>query len=202
MKGTVMFFCPGCGNQVGDETKFCKGCGANLRGVQQAMTSRSTGEKFDWSKTWVAEMFMSEEERERQKGITPEIKRLNEIKAGIITSLVGVGVMIFLGFFMDALANKEPQDAEFLRRLWLVGVVPFLVGVGILFNGLFISKRIVKLQQQQLEPKLPAQDQIQDQIKSRTTDQLSAPASDYSVTENTTANLPEKLYAPPRRETQ
>lgn len=197
-----MFFCPGCGNQVGDETKFCKGCGANLRGVQQAMTSRSTGEKFDWSKTWVAEMFMSEEERERQKGITPEIKRLNEIKAGIITSLVGVGVMIFLGFFMDALANKEPQDAEFLRRLWLVGVVPFLVGVGILFNGLFISKRIVKLQQQQLEPKLPAQDQIQDQIKSRTTDQLSAPASDYSVTENTTANLPEKLYAPPRRETQ
>jgi hypothetical protein len=147
-------------------------------------------------------MFMSEEERERQKGITPEIKRLNEIKAGIITSLVGVGVMIFLGFFMDALANKEPQDAEFLRRLWLVGVVPFLVGVGILFNGLFISKRIVKLQQQQLEPKLPAQDQIQDQIKSRTTDQLSAPASDYSVTENTTANLPEKLYAPPRRETQ
>lgn len=197
-----MFFCPGCGNQVGDETKFCKGCGANLRGVQQAMTSRSTGEKFDWSKTWVAEMFMSEEERERQKGITPEIKRLNEIKAGIITSLVGVGVMIFLGFFMDALANKEPQDAEFLRRLWLVGVVPFLVGVGILFNGLFISKRIVKLQQQQMEPKLPAQDQIQDQIKSRTTDQLSAPASDYSVTENTTANLPEKLYAPPRRETK
>ena len=45
--------------QVNSELKFCKQCGANLRGVQEVMVSRSAGEKFDWSKTWVAEMFLS-----------------------------------------------------------------------------------------------------------------------------------------------
>ncbi|MEK7832232.1 MAG: hypothetical protein AAB401_14150, partial [Acidobacteriota bacterium] len=132
-------FCPGCAIQITDDIKFCKSCGSNLRGVREAMTSR--GEQFDWSKTWVAEMFLSEEERERRRGITPALKRNNEIKAGVITSLVGVGAMIFLRFFMEAVANNEPGgDAEIIRRVWLVGVVPFLVGIGLLFNGIFLSK--------------------------------------------------------------
>ena len=65
-------------------------------------------EKFDWSKTWVAEMFMSEEERkrrkaemERQRGITPEIRRYNEIKAGVIVRQRGnCTAAIFLFVFM------------------------------------------------------------------------------------------------------
>ena len=55
-----------------------KHCGANLRGVREAMTSRSTEEKFDWSKTWWAEMIYPTEEMERRRGVTPEEKRLNE----------------------------------------------------------------------------------------------------------------------------
>lgn len=66
-------FCPGCGTQIADDTKFCKHCGANLLGVREAMSTR--GEKFDWSKTWVAEMFLTEEEHNRRRGITPEKKR-------------------------------------------------------------------------------------------------------------------------------
>src|SRR5215467_12299595 len=86
-------FCPGCSAQVADDTKFCKQCGANLFGVREAMVSR--GEKFDWSKTWVAEMFLSEDERERRRGVTPAQKRNNEIKAGVITTLAGLGAIIF-----------------------------------------------------------------------------------------------------------
>jgi uncharacterized membrane protein YvbJ len=59
-------FCPGCGLQTNDDFKFCRQCGANLRGVREAMFSRSAGEKFDWSKTWVAEMFLNEEEQEQR----------------------------------------------------------------------------------------------------------------------------------------
>lgn len=179
-------YCPGCGVQITDNTKFCKSCGANLRGVREAMTVR--GEQFDWSKTWVAEMFMTEEERERRRGVTPEKKRINEIKAGVITTLAGIGAMVFLRFFMEAVANTESSgnDAEILRRIWLIGVVPFLVGIGLLFNGIFLSKRLVKLQTPTAPTPLPAP----------TTNQLiEAPRTNASVVEHTTAHLPERREA-------
>ncbi len=95
-------FCPQCGVSQSEELKFCKQCGANLHAVRQVVNTKDAG-KFDWSKTWVADMFLSQaeqkrraEELERQAGITPEIKRLREIKAGVMTSSVGLGVMIFL----------------------------------------------------------------------------------------------------------
>src|SRR2546425_8358864 len=93
-------FCPNCGTQINEGIKFCKQCGANLSGVREVMV-RGAGSGFDWSKTWVAEMFLREEDRERQKGVTPEEKRLNEIKGGVITSFVGLGIMIFLHFFFN-----------------------------------------------------------------------------------------------------
>lgn len=194
-------FCPRCGNQTSDEIKFCKQCGANLRGVQEALTAR--GDRFDWSKTWVADMFLTEEERERRQGVTPEVKRLNEIKGGVITGLVGIGVMIFFRFFFEAVANAEGgTDAEIIRNLWLVGLVPFLVGIGLIFNGLFISKRIVKLKGQRQS--LPLTTPESARFDARTTDELmAAPASqlsDYSVTEHTTAHLPEAVPRSPRRE--
>jgi hypothetical protein len=176
-------FCPRCGLQAGNDAKFCKQCGANLRGVQEVLTRGGTKD-FDWSKTWVAEMFMSQEEQERRKGITPEIKRLNEIKAGVITTLSGLGAMVFLYFFMGAVAAKEVQDAEIVGRVWLAGVVPFLVGLGILFNGLVVSRRIVELQRRQPELQPPP---------APTTSQLGGAPSQalppYSVAEETTALL-------------
>lgn len=187
-------FCPGCAIQVTDDTKFCKTCGANLRGVREAMTTR--GEQFDWSKTWVAEMFMSEEERERRRGVTPAQKRNNEIKAGVITTLVGIGAMIFLRFFLEAVANNESgNDAEIIRRVWLVGVVPALIGIGLLFNGIFLSRH--NLRSQALPP-------LPDQLPAKTTHQFAElPEASSSVIEHTTAHLPEKkeaMYAQRREE--
>ena len=207
-------FCPGCGIQISNELRFCKQCGANLRGVQEAMVTHSAGEKFDWSKTWVAEMFMSsdewqkrEQEEERQNGITPEIKpelqRLNEIKGGVITSSAGIGLMIFLYHFMDAVASSHyGPKSEIIRQIWFAGWIPFFVGLALIFNGLFVSRRIAKLKMQQ-EKKLFSAALVPDQMPAKPTDPLSAGTklAEVSVTEHTTANLPDKLYAPPRRET-
>jgi len=201
-------FCPGCGLQISDDLKFCRQCGANLRGVREAMTSRSAEEKFDWSKTWVAEMFLSEEEQERRRGVTPEEKRLNEIKGGVITSFVGLGVMIFLYFFFDVVAkNKSGGGADIVRILWLAGIIPFLVGVSIILNGFFISRRLVKLKEEQARKAMPASPMPNDlpaALPAKTTDQLvagAAPPAGYSVIEDPTAHLPEPVAAPPRRET-
>ncbi|HMB28176.1 MAG TPA: hypothetical protein VKS99_08720 [Blastocatellia bacterium] len=203
-------FCPGCGIQINDDLKFCRQCGANLHGVRDAMTSRPTKEKFDWSKTRWAEMIYPEEELERMRGVTPgekllreEKKRLNEIRGGIITSLVGVGVMVFLYFFFDVVARQTSgADADLLRRLWMTGIIPFLVGVGLLINGFFVSRRLVRLKEQLLQaamsaPRPPAA------LPAKATDQLVAnasPSRGASVTEDTTAHLPEPVAAPPGRE--
>jgi hypothetical protein len=202
-------------------SNFYRQCGANLRGVREAMTSRSTEEKFDWSKTWWAEMIYSPEELERRRGVTPEEKRLseekkrlNEIKGGVITSLIGVGVMISFYFFFGAVARQEnPNDAEIVRNLWLLGIIPTLIGAGLLINGFFISRRLVKLNEQLARAAMSASHapivhpdaQLSAQagaLEAKTTDQLivdSAPAFN-SVTEDPTAHLPDPAPAPLRHE--
>jgi len=197
-------FCPGCGLQVSEDLKFCRQCGSNLHGAREGMTSRSMGEKFDWSKTWVADMFLTEDERERRRGVTAEEKRLNEIKGGVITSFVGVGLMIFLRFFLDVVANqKSPGEAEILRSVWMVGIIPFMVGVGIIFSGLFVSSRIVKLKEQQAQQAMPISP-APAALPAKTTDQLAANAAQSAaagVTEDPTAHLPGPVAASLRPET-
>src|SRR5260370_9242962 len=107
---------------------------------------REASEKFDWSRTWVAEMFPSEsegkrrnEQIERERGITPEIKRYTEIKAGVITSSVGAALMIFLYVLMQGIilsGRPSPSDAAILSHIWVAGVIPFFVGVALIINGL------------------------------------------------------------------
>ena len=143
--------CPRCASNQSDDIRFCTSCGANLQAVREALDAPE--KKFDWSNTWVAEMFMSgqaneirKREMERQLGITPEVKRYNEIKAGVICSCVGLGISVFLYFLMLGIAaNATPQDAAILLRLWVAGIIPFMVGLALIINGVVVSKKMVEV---------------------------------------------------------
>jgi len=149
-------FCPRCASEQLDDLKFCKSCGANLEAVRQVIDNREAAGKIDWNKTWVAEMFLSHAERkrrdeeiERQRGITPEVKRRNEIKGGVITSCAGAGIAIFLYVFMQGIilgGHSDPGTAAILSRLWIAGVIPILVGLALIINGVFVSKKGSEIQ--------------------------------------------------------
>jgi len=194
-------FCPQCGTGQSAYLKFCKSCGVNLSAVRQAVTTRDTSQQFDWSKTWVAEMLLSRDEqekrkREREGSLYAEYMRSKEIKAGVITSFVGIGVMIFLFVLMQGIilsGQNPPSDNAILSRIWVAGMIPFCVGLGLLVNGMFVSKRLIEIAKRELQG---ADARRRTEAGRNTNDALTPPAEWYepsapnaSVTEHTTRQL-------------
>lgn len=187
-------FCPRCGSNQNEDLKFCKSCGVNMHAVRQLVEAKEDSKKFDWSNTWVAEMFLSKEAHERRKlelerarGLTPEVKRYNEIKAGVITGSVGLALMLFLSVMMEGiiLGGKTPDDtAAILSRVWIAGVIPLFVGIALIINGVFVSKKIVEAAKRDA---LPEQNNTPFMLPSA--NRVEFPPSSFSVTEETTRHL-------------
>jgi hypothetical protein len=192
-------FCPQCGSTQSDELKFCKSCGANLHALRQVMATRDAEGKFDWSKTWVADMFMSVGEDGSSRvsqvdpGMTPEMKRQREIKAGVITASVGIGLMILLFVLMTGIiAGGRVSDAaaEILSRLWIVGVIPFMVGAALIFNGMFVGRNTKQLASARETPntKELSSDPVENYLPPADTNDLGT-GGPFSVTDETTRQL-------------
>lgn len=192
-------FCPRCGTSQSEELKFCKSCGANVSAVRQAVESRESGEKFDWSNTWVAEMFLSAAEHKRRKehldrerGITPEVKRITEIKAGVIISSVGIAVTIVLFVLMQGIVlsgKVPPGTAEILIRLWVAGVIPILVGLALIINGLIVSKKLVEIAKRSSGNDSNTLEGDRDPLTLRSADTNGFIPANLSVTDQTTRQL-------------
>ena len=188
--------CPRCASNQGDEIKFCTFCGANLQAVRDALTSPEAAKKFDWSETWVAEMFMSAKAQERRKlemerslGITPEMKRYTEIKAGVILSCIGVGLAIFLAIFMQGIIpHVDAKEAEILSRIWVAGILPFMIGVALMINGVVVSKKLIELQERK-EREQGSLEGGQAPRSLRSADTSEFIPAGMSVTEGTTRHL-------------
>jgi hypothetical protein len=164
-KETEDVFCPQCAQNQPDDLNYCKACGANLSAVRSALVAGNAGEKFDWNKTWLAEMMMSSEEKTRRAAKLARVPdadmvRRREIKAGIITASTGLSLSIVLSILMEAIVingNLSALAADILSRVWIVGVIPVLVGLALIFNGVFISpkSRKVKIEEASAEDALP-----------------------------------------------
>ena len=189
--------CPRCSSEQPNELKFCKSCGANLEAVRQVLDARNAPGKIDWNRTWVAEMFLTNAERkrrdeeiERQRGITPEIKRRNEIKAGVITSCAGTAVAIFLYVLMQGIIQSgraAPGADAILSRVWVAGLIPILVGLALIINGVFVSKRAAEIRDR--EPGADSTFKPEDFSPPRLGDSPDLLEPGFSVTERTTKHL-------------
>lgn len=192
-------FCPRCGSTENEGLKFCKSCGANLYAVRQVVDTRETGKKPERSKPWFAEMAIYDAESKRRqdeldhrRGITPEVTRYNEIKAGIITGSVGFGVAVFLYVFMQGLilsGSVSGNTAEILSRLWVVGVIPFVVGLALLMNGVFVSKKLAEVVRRAAQPASKIEEKETNPLQLPSAEPTEFIPANYSVTEDTTKHL-------------
>ncbi len=191
-------FCPSCGNETREPLKFCKQCGVNLRRIQGVMGKGGAGAIVNSLVNWdQAALEEYQEERDRKKKKTPEEKRLNEIKGGVITASIGLALMIFFSFLFEAIANTMGANpaANILRSLWAVGLVPILIGLGLVFNGLVVGKKIVELKrrEERLDPQplfsgVPSTSPVP-----QLPEAIQSPIADYSITEPTTTKLREPV---------
>jgi hypothetical protein len=192
-------FCPRCGFTQDEELKFCKACGVNLYAVRQVVDTRETGKKPELSKPWFAEMAIHDAESKRRqdeldhrRGIAPEVRRYNEIKAGIITSSVGLGLAIFLHVFMKGLAlggNVSDGAAEILTRIWVAGLIPFMAGLALIINGVFVSKKLAEVVRRTTPPSSNIEEKETNPLELRSAETTEFIPANYSVTEDTTKHL-------------
>jgi hypothetical protein len=194
--------CPRCASSQSDDVKFCTSCGANLQAVREALALKETDKPADW---WT-EMFRSGEiaeerrlEMERRFGITPEFKRYNEVKAGVITSSVGVGLAIFLFIFMQGIAaNVPPNTAEVVTRLWVAGAIPFFVGLALIMNGLVVSRKQAEIMERQQRKRTDSLEEGSTPRSLRPADTNEFIPTHFSVTDQTTRHLTKAEEEPKR----
>jgi hypothetical protein len=202
-------FCPSCGTETNDQTKYCTKCGINLRNIKEAMfedkkpksplhgiEAHSSHSNPSWP--WWMHMAL----RGSQK--SPEEKRINEIKEGVITSCVGISITIFLLFLMPAVSiGLDPKERAILHAVPYAGIIPFLIGLGIIFNGLFLSKRLVDLKREEVQAnKHPSFSPVPETAPvHRIAESYQPPVADFSVTESTTTKLREPAPVSVNRDT-
>jgi hypothetical protein len=172
--------------------------------VRTALENPDAVKRFDWNDTWLAEMFKSgkaqelrKRELERQMGITPTVKRYQEIKAGVITSSVGVALAIFLFVFKQGLLGSvTPQAAQIITRLWIAGVIPFFVGIALMINGVVVSKRMVEIQEREEARSKQVAAEASDKRGLKQAEANEFIATGFSVTEETTRHFADSEEKP------
>ncbi|HEY6805240.1 MAG TPA: hypothetical protein VI306_16815 [Pyrinomonadaceae bacterium] len=200
-------YCPSCGSEERQLSQFCRACGTDLRIVRTTLErpdavtasaisareqiSRAFADRIREAETGhdlehIAEDVLPQFEKFFE---SPEERRLRRVRAGVITATVGLGYSI-IALIMSF------DKAEFFPFI-TPGFIAFLVGLGLVINGLLftVPKKILPgSEDDALAQKiLDSTNQYQTpQIQARATTNELTPAQRNqlpSITEHTTHHL-------------
>ncbi len=199
-------FCPSCASEERQPNQYCRACGTDLRSVRVAMerpdeiTASAVSAREEIGHAIAAKIKETQSTRDLKQVAedvlpqiekfleSPEEKRLRRVRTGVVTASIGLGatlLFILLSFFQE--------NALVLTG---AGVVVFLIGLGIILNGLAFTIARKKVPDNSLEALTQkALDQsnvsaVQSTAELAPSNMLPLPKS---VTEHTTYRLPEKL---------
>jgi hypothetical protein len=138
-------YCPTCGSEERQPSQYCRACGTDMRGVRlslerpdsitasavsareqisQAMAEKIRQMEPDDLKR-VAEDVLPQIEKFLE---SPEEKRLRRVRAGVVTAATGIGAALLI-FLLSVGAHD-------LIPFISLGVITFLIGLGMFINGL------------------------------------------------------------------
>jgi hypothetical protein len=194
-------FCPNCGSEDRQSSQYCRACGVDIKAVRQAIEKPEsvmasiTSAREEIGRALAARIREVEDARDlkviedvlpqiEKFFETPEERRLRRIRAGVVTAMCGLGATLF--FFL--LGMKE-EDLIFMA---MAGVATFLIGLGIVLNGLLFTVPKSQALQRSLDAAGEDTGRFLKPADTReelpTVRQVSMPVS--SVTEHTTHRLP------------
>jgi len=201
-------YCPSCGSEERQLSQFCRACGTDLRIVRTSLerpdeiTASAITAREQISKAFadrIRELDSGKELKHVAEDVlpqmekfleSPEERRLRRIRAGVITASIGLAATI-VNFIMAM------EKSDFLPFVG-AGFIMFLLGLGIVLNGLVFSVPRKKLpgsekdalEQELLDSTLPYQ---APQLRTKT-NELSVPEKPAagSITEHTTHHLNSK----------
>lgn len=199
-------YCPGCGLEEIQSNQFCRACGTDLRPVRYALEApdnitasavsardeigRAVAQKIREASLKdlpdVAEEVLPEIEKFLE---SPEEKRLRRVRAGVVTSFIGIG-----GTIAFALAAMLMGD----NGIFMVagaGLVCFFIGLGLILNGIFLTVPRKRLSDRSTEGNRQRELDARARSLDVKTNDLALPEPTNlfsSVTEDTTRHLEEK----------
>lgn len=142
-------YCPSCGSEERQLSQFCRACGTDLRIVRNSLenpdavtqSAISAREHIGMAVADKIRQMSSAKDLERvaedvlphfEKFLeSPEEKRLRRIRAGIITAAIGLGATIVVWIMA--------MDKIDLLPLITPALITFLVGIGVIVNGLLFT---------------------------------------------------------------
>lgn len=207
-------FCPNCSSEDRQNSQYCRACGADLRAVRQGLakpdvvTASAASARDEIGRAIAAqirELETSDDLKQMVEDVLPKIekflespqeRRLRRVRAGVY--LTGIGLGVFLFFLL--LSMKE-EDIFFLTS---IGAAAFLVGLGIIINGLMFT---VPKEQTNVRALDAVKEESERSIGSSNTreelpaaSQMSIPIA--SVTDHTTHRLPNEAALMPKVNSQ
>ena len=142
-------YCPSCGSEERQLSQFCRACGTDLRVVRNSLenpdaitqSAVSAREHIGMAVADKIRQMSSAKDLEKvaedilppfEKFLeSPEEKRLRRIRAGVITAAIGLGASIVVLL----MALDKVDIFPFITP----ALVTFLVGLGIVLNGLLFT---------------------------------------------------------------
>jgi hypothetical protein len=142
-------YCPSCGSEERQLSQFCRACGTDLRVVRNSLenpdsitqSAISARENIGMAVAdKIRQMSSAKELKKVAEDVlphfekfleSPEEKRLRRIRAGIITAAIGLGAT----FVLLIMAMDKTDFIPFVTP----ALVTFLVGIGVIVNGLLFT---------------------------------------------------------------
>lgn len=188
-------YCPSCGSEERQLSQYCRVCGTDLRIVRNSLERPDAITASAVSAREQIGLAVADQIRQLRKGKdlehlaedvlpsfekfleSPEERRLRRLRAGVITASIGFALSLIMFF---AALNKS----DFFPFM-VPGFITFMVGIGVIINGLLFTVPRKELPGDSFKRKYeaPAPANLTNELGPGT------PQSLASITEHTTHHL-------------